>query len=275
MTETAREVGLAPEIIRAYKQAKDTYINAEEKYRQWARATLEDFKNALKYLVESSSSTASDIKSSRKRQALEYLTHIYDHSIIIGQSSLPIPEEDCQIPNSVSSLHDLAETAYLHYAGVAGKPKISFISRFRDALDHLIDAADHDTPVTECESLVAQTREHLLETAAESYQLGTSLLSRRANRLLWLRRLFWKGLHSALATTQRLRRIRTSIADGRRLKGRLRESVKCCEYYEQAFNEAYVFFQETNSGGLGWWVKIGGGAIPIALSITLFLLSQR
>ena len=204
MTQNQHDIQLPEEIINAYRRAKRHYINLEERYQRWARRTLEDFQDALKNVAQSATQGETDIGRDRKLAALEHLTYIYDRSVRVGGSTLPAPTSRCVLPNHVLELHDAALTAYLRYALAAKKPKGAFISRFRDALDHIVDSADPDTPEASRPYLMAQIEEHLLEAAAESYQIGAVILRKRAIRALSIRRLIWSGLPGRLETEKRL-----------------------------------------------------------------------
>ena len=92
MAQENRVVSLPEEIITAYQTAKDTYIKSEERHRQWARNTLEDFMDALRSVVESVKSSHPETQRSRRREALEYLLHIYKKEVVPKESSTDSPE---------------------------------------------------------------------------------------------------------------------------------------------------------------------------------------
>ena len=262
-----QEVRIPSEIVNKYKQAKDAYVRLEDDTQEWMREVLEDFKNALHNIVRAEQAEQPNLKSARLTDAYTSFCKIQEkctnHQVLYGT----IISGEVILPSSIVSLYDEAHKKYLYYADTVEKPLSGLISKFRDALDHLIDASDPEVPDSETPLLIAQATEHLLEVAGESLQLATFDLTKQITKWQWLRRLAQSNLPPRGSVNTNLQDIRRYLADARLLKGKVRNWEACLTAFREAFNRAYLLNQAMHSGKYKLWVRVSGWIIPFTIGV--------
>ncbi len=261
-----QEVRIPIEIINRYKQAQDAYVRWEDDTQEWIREVVEDFKDSLYYIVEAEQADQLGIKSARLTDAYTLFCQIQEQCTNQQVLSGPNISGEVTLPPSIVHLHDEAHNAYLYYADTVKKPLSGLISKFRDTLDHLIDAADPEVPANETPLLIAQATEHLLEVAGESLQLATLALTKQTTRWQWLRRLVYSNLPIRGSVDTQLKNIRRYLSDARLLKGKVRHWEACLTAFQKAFDHAYLLDQAMHNGKVRLWVRVGEVVITIAIT---------
>lgn len=272
-----RHVKLPIEIIKAYKQAQDAYVRWEDDNREWTRDVLEAFKDALHNIIRAANTDQQDIAASHLLESHDYLTFITTECSERETSSASNMLVDIRLPNSTIMLYEASHKAYLQYVGTVETPLSGLISNFRDALDHIVDAADPTVSEDHTPILLAQADEHLLEVAGESMQLGIADLTRRSGTRGKLKRLIYDELPSPSQTNDRLSDIARHLSNARLLKGKIRFWERCLEEYTKAFEVAYLLNYDMYNGKPKpvirvalWGCSIGIGAvIGILIALTI------
>jgi hypothetical protein len=247
-------VQMPAELILGYEAAQRRYITAElQPSAHWFREDLIGFASALHWIVRAATENTPEAQDEAKLRALDALNSVRpDHN---RAASPPVaPSGDVILPRTIVDLFREANRFYLRYARVFGF-ETAFIARFRDTLDHLVDAGRALTPPQDRSSAITIAMEHLVEVVGDSVWPVSQRNVQRALAKRWLRT-FQNGLPSDAEISQRLAEHSACIITGRVLRGRTRQWHQCIQQFRRAFNEAFLLEREMTSGAWKWWVYV-------------------
>ena len=135
------------------------------------------------------------------------------------------PTNEVRIPKDLVDIFHLAKEAFVTYEELTGEWEVNSLARFRDALDHIISAADISNNHDEMIEKLAQAKEHLSEVIAEPFKdaiLSQLADARQYQGWISLRRFSLSGVESYYKTASELRASSNeSLRKARLLQGKI------------------------------------------------------